>query len=103
MNLCLFDASNDNTTHMVVRNYLSSVCAVRDVKWTQKGPDLRGLRHQDFQLLIFQLLIFGLLFQLFSQHHNLLVVPGAGLEPAHLAARDFESLASTNFATRAGC
>ena len=29
------------------------------------------------------------------------VVPGAGLEPAHLAAGDFESPASTNFATRA--
>ena len=30
------------------------------------------------------------------------VVPGAGLEPAHLAAGDFESPASTDFATRAG-
>ena len=29
------------------------------------------------------------------------VVPGAGLEPAHLAAGDFESPASTDFATRA--
>src|SRR5262245_48243623 len=32
---------------------------------------------------------------------NVAVVPGAGLEPARLAARDFESLASTDFATRA--
>ena len=31
--------------------------------------------------------------------HNL--VPEAGLEPAHLAAGDFESPASTNSATRA--
>ena len=30
------------------------------------------------------------------------LVPGAGLEPACLTARDFKSLASTNFATRAG-
>ena len=30
------------------------------------------------------------------------MVPGAGLEPAHLAAGDFESPASTDFATRAG-
>ena len=29
------------------------------------------------------------------------VVPEAGLEPAHLAAGDFESPASTNSATRA--
>lgn len=29
------------------------------------------------------------------------LVPGAGLEPAHLAAGDFESPASTDFATRA--
>ena len=29
------------------------------------------------------------------------LVPGAGLEPARLAARDFKSLASTDFATRA--
>lgn len=29
------------------------------------------------------------------------VVPGVGLEPTHLAAGDFESPASTNFATRA--
>jgi S-sulfo-L-cysteine synthase (O-acetyl-L-serine-dependent) len=28
-------------------------------------------------------------------------VPGAGLEPARLAAGDFESPASTNFTTRA--
>ena len=30
------------------------------------------------------------------------LVPGAGIEPARLAARDFESRASTNFTTRAG-
>jgi hypothetical protein len=30
-----------------------------------------------------------------------LVVPGAGIEPARLAAGDFESPASTNFTTRA--
>ena len=29
------------------------------------------------------------------------VVPGVGLEPTHLAAGDFESPASTNFATSA--
>ena len=29
------------------------------------------------------------------------VVPGGGLEPPHLAAADFESAASTNFATQA--
>jgi hypothetical protein len=29
------------------------------------------------------------------------LVPGAGLEPAHLAAGDFESPASTDFAIRA--
>jgi S-sulfo-L-cysteine synthase (O-acetyl-L-serine-dependent) len=29
-------------------------------------------------------------------------VPGAGLEPARLAAGDFESPESTNFTTRAG-
>jgi hypothetical protein len=29
-------------------------------------------------------------------------VPGAGIEPARLAAGDFESPASTNFTTRAG-
>ena len=29
------------------------------------------------------------------------VVPGAGIEPARLAAGDFESPASTNFTTRA--
>ena len=32
-----------------------------------------------------------------------LLVPGAGLEPARLAAGDFESPASTNFTTRADC
>ena len=32
----------------------------------------------------------------------LVVVPGAGLEPARLAAGDFESPESTNFTTRAG-
>jgi hypothetical protein len=31
-----------------------------------------------------------------------LLVPGAGLEPARLAAGDFESPTSTNFITRAG-
>mgnify|MGYP006936213720 CR=1 FL=1 len=31
----------------------------------------------------------------------LFVVPGAGIEPARLAARDFESRASTNSTTRA--
>ena len=31
-----------------------------------------------------------------------LVVPEAGIEPARLAAGDFESPASTNFTTRAG-
>ena len=30
------------------------------------------------------------------------MVPGAGLDPARLAAGDFESPASTNFTTRAG-
>jgi hypothetical protein len=34
-----------------------------------------------------------------SIHFNL--VPEAGLEPARLAARDFKSLASTNFTTQA--
>jgi hypothetical protein len=29
------------------------------------------------------------------------MVPGAGIEPARLAAGDFESPASTNFTTRA--
>ena len=29
------------------------------------------------------------------------MVPGAGIEPARLAAEDFESPASTNFTTRA--
>ena len=32
-----------------------------------------------------------------------MVVPGAGIEPARLAAGDFESPASTNFTTRAVC
>jgi hypothetical protein len=32
-----------------------------------------------------------------------MLVPGAGLEPARLAAGDFESPTSTNFITRAGC
>jgi hypothetical protein len=31
----------------------------------------------------------------------ILLVPGAGIEPARLAAGDFESPASTNFTTRA--
>ena len=31
----------------------------------------------------------------------LIVVLGAGVEPAHLAARDFKSLVSTNFTIRA--
>ena len=30
------------------------------------------------------------------------VVPGAGIEPAWLAPRDFKSLVSTSFTTRAG-
>ena len=30
-----------------------------------------------------------------------MLVPGAGIEPARLAAGDFESPASTNFTTRA--
>ena len=29
------------------------------------------------------------------------LVPGAGIEPAHLSVGDFESPASTNFTTRA--
>ena len=33
---------------------------------------------------------------------NEVLVPGAGIEPARLAAGDFESPASTNFTTRAG-
>src|SRR5262245_6572066 len=33
---------------------------------------------------------------------NFQMVPGAGIEPARLAAGDFESPASTNFTTRAG-
>jgi hypothetical protein len=33
---------------------------------------------------------------------NIQMVPGAGIEPARLAAGDFESPASTNFTTRAG-
>jgi hypothetical protein len=32
---------------------------------------------------------------------QMVVVPGAGIEPARLAAGDFESPASTNFTTRA--
>lgn len=32
-----------------------------------------------------------------------MLVPGAGLEPALLSKMDFESIASTDFATRAGC
>ncbi len=37
------------------------------------------------------------------QNHSIeAMVPGAGLEPAHLAAGDFESPVSTNFTTRAG-
>lgn len=36
------------------------------------------------------------------EHAALSVVPGAGIEPARLAAGDFESPASTNFTTRAG-
>ena len=37
------------------------------------------------------------------KHPGLYVVPGAGLEPARcLAPADFESAASTNFATPAG-
>ncbi len=32
---------------------------------------------------------------------ELKLVPGAGIEPARIAARDFESRASTNSATRA--
>src|SRR5690606_5343056 len=35
-------------------------------------------------------------------HAAFYVVPGAGIEPARLAAGDFESPASTNFTTRAG-
>ncbi len=34
--------------------------------------------------------------------HACSLVPGAGIEPARLAAGDFESPASTNFTTRAG-
>ncbi len=33
---------------------------------------------------------------------RVILVPGAGIEPARLAAGDFESPASTNFTTRAG-
>ncbi len=33
--------------------------------------------------------------------HACSLVPGAGIEPARLAAGDFESPASTNFTTRA--
>ena len=32
---------------------------------------------------------------------RVILVPGAGIEPARLAAGDFESPASTNFTTRA--
>ena len=32
---------------------------------------------------------------------HVILVPGAGIEPARLAAGDFESPASTNFTTRA--
>gem|GEM_PF-4754442 len=42
-----------------------------------------------------RLFIGGLFFEIF------LVVPRAGLEPAHPKAVDFESTASTNFATQA--
>ncbi len=31
------------------------------------------------------------------------LVPGAGLEPARLAAADFKSATSASFVTRAGC
>ncbi|MFM1860207.1 MAG: hypothetical protein RL133_1707 [Pseudomonadota bacterium] len=31
------------------------------------------------------------------------MVPGAGIEPARLAARDFKSRTSTYFVIRAGC
>lgn len=37
----------------------------------------------------------------FSTSLNTSLVPGVGLEPTHLAAGDFESPASTDFATRA--
>lgn len=37
-----------------------------------------------------------------NSHHSMkAMVPGAGLEPARLAAGDFESPESTNFTTRA--
>jgi hypothetical protein len=38
---------------------------------------------------------------IYASGHWLLVVPGAGFEPARLAPRNFKSLASTSFATRA--
>jgi S-sulfo-L-cysteine synthase (O-acetyl-L-serine-dependent) len=41
-------------------------------------------------------------YQLYSYKTTVCVVPGAGIEPARLAAGDFESPASTNFTTRAG-
>ena len=37
-----------------------------------------------------------------SRLYGIYLVPGAGIEPARLAAGDFESPASTNFTTRAG-
>jgi hypothetical protein len=37
-----------------------------------------------------------------KNHSKKAMVPGAGIEPARLAAGDFESPASTNFTTRAG-
>ena len=36
-----------------------------------------------------------------ARKYLILMVPGAGIEPARLAAGDFESPASTNFTTRA--
>jgi hypothetical protein len=39
--------------------------------------------------------------ELLCSRLNHQMVPGAGIEPARLAARDFESRASTNFTTRA--
>ncbi len=37
-------------------------------------------------------------------NHLILLVPGAGIEPArHIVTRDFKSLASTYSATRAWC
>ena len=37
----------------------------------------------------------------YSGFKSFALVPGAGIEPARLAAGDFESPASTNFTTRA--